>query len=504
MAAAPQPTQLTLPLPGFGGLSPAEVHGPAPGQRIYCNRSLRLDQVEWVGFDMDYTLAIYRQEAIDRLSIEATVRKLLDRGYPERLLHMRYRTDFPVRGLLVDRKLGNVLKMDRYRYVKRAYHGMRPLTKSERRKLYHSRRLRPGTARYHWVDTLFGLPEVALYAAVIEALDHPAGERLDYERLFDDVRECIDLAHRDGSILDEVVGHLPRYIERDPDLGRTLHALRSSGKRLFLLTNSFPENTERIMSYLLDDALPEYPSWRHYFDVVISHAHKPAFFTGRAPFEEVLPDGGRRGGVASLERGRIYVGGNLADFERMLGVGGPRVLYVGDHIYGDAMRVKKESAWRTAMILQEMTGELDALARCREPLERMDQLDVLRDELSAQLREAQLRLRRIQRMVEASEERDEVPEPSLLAERSLCRRVIDRLRARLRDVEVEHDRLEERVDAVFHPFWGSLFKAGPEVSSFGDQVEEFACLYTSRVSNFLRYSPMHFFRSPRDRMPHEL
>ena len=70
--------------------------------------------------------------------------------------------------------------------------------------------------------------------------------------------------------------------------------------------------------------------------------------------------------------------------------------------------------------------------------------------------------------------------------------------------EREHDELERGVDRRFHRYWGSLFKAGGEVSSFGDQVETYACLYTSRVSNLLRYSPMHFFTSPRDRMPHEL
>ena len=81
---------------------------------------------------------------------------------------------------------------------------------------------------------------------------------------------------------------------------------------------------------------------------------------------------------------------------------------------------------------------------------------------------------------------------------------IDRLRARLKSVNEEHERLEDRVDRAFHPFWGSLLKAGPEMSSFGDQVEAYACLYTTRVSNLGRYSPMHYFRSPRDRMPHEL
>ncbi|HJL24836.1 MAG TPA: 5'-nucleotidase domain-containing protein [Polyangiaceae bacterium LLY-WYZ-15_(1-7)] len=35
-------------------------------------------------------------------------------------------------------------------------------------------------------------------------------------------------------------------------------------------------------------------------------------------------------------------------------------------------------------------------------------------------------------------------------------------------------------------------------------MEAYACLYTARVSNFLYYSPLHYFQSPRDRMPHEL
>ncbi len=60
------------------------------------------------------------------------------------------------------------------------------------------------------------------------------------------------------------------------------------------------------------------------------------------------------------------------------------------------------------------------------------------------------------------------------------------------------------IDQRFHPYWGSLLKEANETSSFGDQVEEYACLYTSRVSNLLAYSPLQYFRSPRDLMPHEV
>ncbi len=53
-------------------------------------------------------------------------------------------------------------------------------------------------------------------------------EAVDFARLFTDIRECIDEAHRDGTILDEVNADLPRYVERDPMLAQTLQKLRSA------------------------------------------------------------------------------------------------------------------------------------------------------------------------------------------------------------------------------------------------------------------------------------
>jgi 5'-nucleotidase len=48
-----------------------------------------------------------------------------------------------------------------------------------------------------------------------------------------------------------------------------------------------------------------------------------------------------------------------------------------------------------------------------------------------------------------------------------------------------------------------VFKEDRENSRFGDQVADYACIYTSRVSNFLNYSSYQYFRSPRDILPHE-
>ena len=30
--------------------------------RVFCNRNLRMDSIEVIGFDMDYTLALYHQD----------------------------------------------------------------------------------------------------------------------------------------------------------------------------------------------------------------------------------------------------------------------------------------------------------------------------------------------------------------------------------------------------------------------------------------------------------
>ncbi|HEY6463957.1 MAG TPA: HAD-IG family 5'-nucleotidase, partial [Polyangiaceae bacterium] len=277
------PLQLSLPIDEF------LARAPSPGiprpRRIFCNRNLRMANVAWVGFDMDYTLAIYNQREMDELSIKATIEKLVARGYPEFVRSMPYSTEFPVRGLLIDKRFGHILKMNRYKFVTKGYHGLRELAKDELRALYHSKKIRPATPRYHWIDTLYALSEAAVYAALVEAMEK-RGLHVDYAKTFSDIRESIDEAHRDGTILDAVASDYPRFVMRDHDLAPTLHKLRSAGKKIFVLTNSRWSYTDKMMTYLLEGEMSEYPHWRNYFDVVIVAATKPAFFQERRPLME--------------------------------------------------------------------------------------------------------------------------------------------------------------------------------------------------------------------------
>jgi HAD superfamily 5'-nucleotidase-like hydrolase len=496
-------SQLWLPIDEF--LARPQSPRIPRQRRIFCNRNLRMSTIAWVGFDMDYTLAVYDQEQMDELSIRATIEKLMLRGYPEFVRAIPYQTAFPVRGLLIDKRFGHILKMNRYKFVTKGYHGMRELAKQELRQLYHSKKIRPATPRYHWIDTLYALSEAALYAALVDAMEK-RGQSIDYAKTFNDIRDSIDEAHRDGTILETVAADFPRFVRRDPELAPTLHKLRSAGKRLFLLTNSRWTYTDKMMSYLLGGAMTEYPHWRNYFDVVIVSAMKPAFFQEKRPLM-MHAGNGLVPADLPLERGKIYEGGNLQDLERALGTVGDEVLYVGDHIYGDILRSKKESAWRTAMIIQELEGEVRAHDSGHEDFARSMELESARDRLEDELRFYQGRFKELSRRNDnqqgggaGSNGREASNGDS---ERTRIKRAIDRVRGRLRSVDAELHAIERRIDLRFHPFWGSLLKEENEQSCFGSQVEDYACLYTSRVSNFLLYSPQQYFRSPRDEMAHE-
>ena len=62
--------------------------------------------------------------------------------------------------------------------------------------------------------------------------------------------------------------------------------------------------------------------------------------------------------------------------------------------------------------------------------------------------------------------------------------------------------LEERHTA-FHPQWGQLFKAGHQNSRWAQQVQDYACLYSSQATN-LRYATSDTtFRALVDLMPHD-
>jgi HAD superfamily 5'-nucleotidase-like hydrolase len=513
MVADPGKAHLEL-LEALGHAVPRSLDIPR-AKRVYVNRNLRMDEIEMIGFDMDYTLALYNQPNLESLSIQCTLDKLVaKRGYPEEVRALDYDRSFAVRGLVVDRRYGNIFKADRYGHVGRVYHGKQLLPKDERHRLYRLERIRLSSPRYAWIDTLFALPEAAMYATVVDYFEKKGGPggSVRYGKIWQDIRECIDEAHRDESMKRLIKAHLQDYIIRDPELAPTLHKFRSSGKKLFLLTNSAWDYTDAVMTHLLGSSLPAYPNWRSYFDITIVAGQKPAFFTDKKEFLEIDPSGNIKGTHSGpFARNRIYQGGNIHDFESFAGVRGDHVLYIGDHIYGDMLRAKKSSVWRTAMILQELEQELITVENKKAQLEKVDQLERQVIRIDSEITYQQLLLKSLQKLSEAGASNGDpnheplAPSaPTVEAAKVEAKRRLDELRTTMKSATEELERIDREVDRAFNPYWGAIFREGVENSRFGEQVEDYACVYTSRVSNFLAYSPLRYFRSPRDHMPHEL
>ena len=498
-------------LPKFQPLPPDlnEIYAPSaprdPTRQIFVNRDLNLAHIETVGFDMDYTLAPYHQHAMDALSIEMTVRKLIEnKGYPEEIREAKLDHAFIIRGLAVDKETGNIFKMDSHRQVGRCYHGYQPVAVERRRELYSGAPIRLSSKRFAWIDTLFSLPEATLLAGVIEHFEG-AGRPLpwSYTQLFDDVRESIDEAHRDNSLKAVITADIKKFISRDPDLPATLHKLRSAGKRLFLLTNSEWSYTDAVMKDLLDGALPFYKSWRNYFDIILVSGRKPQFFTENAPFLELDANGGPVGEALSLERGKVYQGGNVRDLQRLSGLAGETVLYVGDHIYGDIVRSKKHSGWRTALIVQEMEDTLRLTQEHRGELHRVDALEEMVLRLDHDINYHLTLLKSLSRWTDIPGGLTGPESRVIEAARDRAKAELDVKRDLSRRTLAELETMEAAIDRVFNPYWGRLFREGNERSLIGGQVGDYADVYTSRVSNFLSYSPVQYFRSPREVMPHE-
>jgi HAD superfamily 5'-nucleotidase-like hydrolase len=475
--------------------------------RVFCNRNLRMDSIEMIGFDMDYTLALYHQDKLEQLSIALTLGKLVEKhGYPDEIRNLTYDPRWAIRGLMVDRQLGNVFKMDRHAHVGRCYHGFRELDHDQRKATYRNEKINLSSDRFDWIDTLFGLPEAVMYTTMVDWADRRGGP-VQYDKLFGDIRAAIDEAHRDDTLKDVIKAELPAFIVKDPLLGETLHKFRSSGKKLFLLTNSLWDYTNVVMGYLLDGERKAYPSWRNYFDIVVVGGAKPAFFNELRPFVQIDPATGEpiatNGEIKHLSRDKVYQGGNVVAFEQMTGIKGEQVLYIGDHIYGDILRLRKQHMWRTAMVLQELEREITVSERLEAQISDLDLLDRRHRNLESEIDYQTLRLKKIQRLLE-----DDTPSATLHArleeERRAARASVDALRERARLMDAEVDSLEARIDRAYNPHWGSCLREGNENSRFGEQVNDYADLYTSRVSNFGPYSPLRYFRAPRRPMPHEI
>ncbi|ERN17467.1 5'-nucleotidase domain-containing protein 4 isoform X2 [Amborella trichopoda] len=490
-------------------------------KQIFCNRSLNMRSIVAVGFDMDYTLAQYKPETFETLAYDGTVKKLVyNLGYPPELLKWSFDWKYMVRGLVLDKRRGNILKMDRHKYVKVAYHGFKELSKEDKVATYGNTMLRDSFDEpdYALVDTLFSLAEAYLFAQLVDFKDRfpekfPDGA--DYSHIYKDVRAAVDLCHRDGTLKQMVAGDPVKYIHEDHAIVPMLKMLRDSGRMTFLVTNSLWDYTNVVMNFLCGNGTSKNDSscnfsWLENFDVVITGSCKPSFFQeeNRAQLFEVeaesgmlyntdngivLPQIGRtapRDLPKELKkRCRVFQGGSVGHLHKLLSIeASSQVLYVGDHIYGDILRSKKVLGWRTMLVVPELERELQLLLETREIRKELRLLRKDRDLVEDKIHHLDWSLK--------FERLDNEDKSKLLFE-------LKELQSEREEVRQLHQQTQRECHRKFHRTWGQLMKTGYQNSRFAHQVERFACLYTSQVTNLSLYSPDKYYRTSEDFMPHE-
>ncbi len=464
---------------------------------LFCNRTLNLRKIQAVGYDMDYTLVHYHVALWEERAYAYIKNGLARLGWP--VDDLVFDPDLVVQGLVVDTERGNVVKANRFGYVKRAFHGTRPLRYDEQRHAYRRTLVDLHDRRWRFMNTLFSISEAGIYLQLVDKLD--AGElpeRIGYEELYDTIRRSLDAAHLEGLLKAEILADPDRFVERDPDVPLALLDQKRAGKKVLLITNSEWEYAAPILRYAFDPYLPGDMTWRDLFDLAIVGARKPAFFDEQAPaFEVVGEDADGRGILRShaglLEEGRVYVGGHAALVEASLGLRGSEILYVGDHVYADVKASKSVLRWRTALVLRPLEDEIEALDAWRGTQQRLSAMMAEKERLEAYFSALRLERQRNHEGYGPQTERS----PKWLGDQ------ITAVRERLVALDAEIGPLAIESSRLVSPRWGPLMWAGNDKSHLARQIEASADIYTARVSNFLHYTPFVYLRSPRGTLPHD-
>ncbi len=464
-------------------IKPEFYSQPRESVSLYVNRSLNLKNIKAFGFDMDHTLVRYNVEAFEEYTYYEIIKKLVTiKSYPESLYHLKFDYKRSIQGLVIDKKNGNILKLNRYGKVKEAYHGSHKIDFQALKNLYLGRVIDLSDFNVQSLDTNFSISNGVLFAQLID-LKSAGGPLPSFETISDDLKEMLDLCHRDGSIKAEVKAHKEKYIVKDQDLVELLIKLKKYQKKILLITNSDIHYTKELLDFTINPFLNN-QTWDQLFDLVITSARKPKFFVEENDFLAIDLHDFKKSSFKEPLLSGVYEGGNAMKLQKDLNLNGEEILYFGDHIYGDVVALKKALNWRTALVLDPLVSELDALKKTR----------VLQLEIDKLMQEKESYEQKIdmhyQQRVEAN-----LPTKDQDSEK---------LYKKIKEIDLKLSPIIEQYQNTFNPYWGELMRAGQEESRFADQVEKYACIYMTKIGELKNYSPRFYFRPKKRNLPHEV
>lgn len=453
--------------------------------RVFVNRILNMKKIKYIGLDMDHTLIRYQIENFERLVYEYVIEELIcKKSYPESIRQLKFNFNTVIRGLVIDSKNGNILKLSRHGAIRQSFHGTRQIQFADQKNFYRSTYVDLNDPNYMVIDTSFSIAFCLIYAQLIDLKDeHPDAYR-SYSVIAADVLSAVDKVHADGALKKYIAMHIDDYVIKDKTVVDGLKRFIHHGKKIFIVTNSDFHYTRLLLDYAITPFLAEGESWQDLFEYVITLSDKPRFFYDKIRFLDIDPKTGFMTNHTGPLTPGVYQGGNATKFSEDLKLSGDEILYIGDHIYGDILRLKKHCNWRTALVVEELgveiAGQKQALPIEREIMEAMVEKHALEEEY------IQLHTRCIE---EKTDEFD---------------KQLNALQDKVSDIDQHITALLQQQHAFFNATWDRVFRAGAEESYFAYQVERYACIYMEKLADLLEHSPLTYFRAKRRLLPHDL
>ena len=97
-------------------------------QKVYVNRILNMKKIKYIGLDMDHTLIRYNTKNFEALVYQRVIDRLItEKNYPDAIKNLQFHFKDAIRGLVVDSKNGNILKLSRYAAIRQSYHGTKKI-----------------------------------------------------------------------------------------------------------------------------------------------------------------------------------------------------------------------------------------------------------------------------------------------------------------------------------------------------------------------------------------
>lgn len=452
---------------------------------IFVNRTLNMKQIKAIGFDMDHTLVRYDHEAFEEVTYQLIKDKLIKhRSYPDAINKLEFDGSRAIRGLVIDKGNGNIIKLNLYGGIKSSYHGTRSLSFRKQQKLYRGQYIDLSDPQYSSVDTGFSIAYAIIYGQLVDLKDNnPNLEFPSYQEIEEDVLWAQDLSHRDGTLKGIVKENLKKFIIDDPGVVQVLERFKLYGKKLWVITNSDYHYTKLLLDHTINPHLKNHKHWSELFEITITSSAKPRFFTDNLRFLKIDPKTALLDNFdAKLEPG-IYQGGSAQKIQDDFELESSEILYMGDHIYGDILRLKKAIGWRTGLVIEELTDELKSGAKTKPLDEKIEEL--------------------MNRKILIEKEIDSLYIQEYEKGHKVDKDTLHDKFASIDQLDKELSKNIKMYQDEFNLHWGEVMRAGAEPSYYANQIERYADLYMSKVSDFMSDSPRTYYRPNKKRLAHD-